>query len=102
MLFTLSNFRERRVAKLWTGGQINSIFLSAHHLKASQRIVSEGSCQEDLVLLHEIPDLDVVIQDDGLLLDEGQLGHFEQHPGHVVRIGTNLKMKKEYVSKHSS
>ena len=65
----------------------------SHHLKSCEGVVSEGAGEEDLVLLEEVEDLDVVVEDDGLLLDEGQLVDPEHHLGHVVRVAPNLKCK---------
>ena len=62
-------------------------------MEAGERVVAERSGQEYLVLLFEIQDLDIVVQDDGLLLNEGQLGHAEQHSRHVIGIGSNLERR---------
>ena len=65
--------------------------MKCHHLKPGQGVVAERSREEYLVLLEEVQDLDVVVQDDGLLLDEGELDDAEQHLGHVVRIAADLE-----------
>ena len=65
--------------------------MKCHHLKPGQGVVSERSREEYLVLLEEVEDLDVVVQDDGLLLDEGELDDAEQHFGHVVRVAADLE-----------
>ena len=62
-----------------------------HHLKPGQGVVAERSGEEDPVLLEEVEDLDVVVEDDGLLLDEGELDDAEEHLGHVVRVAADLK-----------
>ena len=59
-------------------------------MESGERVVAESPRQEDLVLLEQVEDLDVVVEDDGLLLDEGQLGDAEQHLGHVVRVAADL------------
>ncbi len=61
------------------------------HLEASQRVVAQGPGQEDAIRLLQVVDLDVVVQHDALLLNEGQVRDAEQHPGHVVRVGADLK-----------
>ena len=64
----------------------------SHHLKPGQGVVAERSGEEDLVLLDQVEDLDVVVQDDGLLLDEGELDDAEQHFGHVVGVAADLEL----------
>jgi hypothetical protein len=66
-------------------------------LEPRERVVSEGAREEDLVLFHEVEDLNVVVEDDGLLLDKRQLRDAEQHLGHVVRVAAHLKCKEVYV-----
>ena len=66
-----------------------------YHLKSCEGVVSEGAGEEDLVLLEEVEDLDVVVEDDGLLLDEGQLVDPEHHLGHVVRVAPHLQCKEQ-------
>ena len=65
----------------------------SHHLESRQRVVSECAGEEDLVDGPQVEDLDVVVEDDGLLLDEGQRRHLEQHLRHVVGVAPDLERK---------
>ena len=63
-------------------------------MESSEGIVSQRPGQKYFVPRFEVKYLDVVVQDDGLLLDEGELGYLELHLCHVVRVAPHLERER--------
>ena len=72
---------------------VRVLWVHAYHLEPGEGVVSQGPGQEYFVPGFEVEDLYVVVQDDGLLLDEGELADAEEHLRHVVGVAADLERK---------